>query len=102
MKRREELENIFKDIDENEKKLINPLIEQVVFIEEQMTYLKTLPFIRVNPKDNSKQEITKAAKQYKDLSQAYMNAIRILASLLNKQDNSAENELLKRLEGFKI
>lgn len=102
MERREELENIFKDIGENEKKLINPLIEQVLFIEKQMTYLKTLPFIRVNPKDNSIQETTKAAKQYKDLSQAYMNAIRILASLLNKQDNSAENELLKRLEGFKI
>lgn len=102
MEREKELEDIFKDVDENKKKLIRPLIEQIVFIEEQMTYLKTLPFIRLHPYNNSIQEVTKASKQYKDLSQAYMNAIRVLILLLNKEDTSAENELLERLKGFKI
>lgn len=102
MERREELENIFKNINENEKKLINPLIDEAVFLEAKMKDLRKLPFIRVNPKDNSKQEATRAAKLYKELSQSYMNAIRILASLLHNQDNSAKNELLKKLSEFTI
>ena len=102
LERRNELEEIFKNIGENEKKLINPLIDEVVFLEMQMDYLKKLPFLRVHPTDSSKQLTTKAAKQYKEFSQSYMNAIRILCGLLNKQDNSAENELLERLKGFDL
>lgn len=101
MGRKEELDNVFKDIDANIKKLVNPLVEEVIFLEDKMTELKKLPFIRVNPKDFSQQKTTSAAKQYKECSQSYMNAIRILCSLLNKQDNSAQNELLDRLKGFK-
>lgn len=100
MSRQEELNNIFKDIDDNTKKLIKPLIQEVIFLEDKMTELKKIPFIRINPKDNSQQKTTPAFKQYKECSQSYMNAIRILCSLLNKQDNSAENELLERLKGF--
>src|SRR5699024_12874245 len=44
--------------------------------------LRSLPFIRVHPKDSSKQEMTSAGKLYKDLNAYYMNAIRILSSLL--------------------
>lgn len=102
MSRREELDNIFKDIDPNEKALVSKLLDDVVFLEEQMKYLKTLPFIRVHPKDPSRQETTKAAKQYKEFSQSYMNAIRILCSLLHKIDSSAEDDLMKKLEGFSI
>ena len=102
MGRKEELEKIFKGIDENERSLINPLINEVIFLEDQMTSLKTLPFIRINKEDNSKQKITPAAKLYKECSQSYMNAIRILSAMLHKVDTSAESELLKRLESFKI
>ena len=100
--RKEELENIFKNIDANEKKLIDPLIEEIIFLEDQMKYLKTLPFIRIHPSNPAKQEATKAAKLYKEFSQSYMNAIRILCSLLHKQDTSAEDELLKKLSDFKL
>lgn len=98
--RREELDEIFKEIDPNEKKLVNNLIDELVFLEEQMNYLKTLPFIRVHPKNKALQETTKAAKQYKEFSQSYMNAIRILCSLLHKVDTSAADELIKKLEEF--
>ena len=60
--RRKLLDDIFKDIDENEKKLIDPLIEEVVFLEEQMTELKKLPFIRVNAKNPELQKKTEASK----------------------------------------
>lgn len=102
MNRQKELEKIFKNIDNNIKTLIEPLIKETIFLEEKMTKLRKLPFIRINPKDNSQQKTTPAAKQYKECSQSYMNAIRILCSLLNKQDTSAQDELLKRLQGFKI
>lgn len=102
MTRREKLDEIFKDIDENKKDLISPLLDDVVFLEEQMEKLKKMPFIQVHPSDPTKQRVTKASKLYKEQSQSYMNAIHILSSLLNKQDTSAQNELLKRLQGYKI
>lgn len=101
MNRREELNNVFKDINKNEKELINPLIDELVFLEEQMKYLKTLPFIRVHPKNPSKQETTPAAKQYKECSQSYMNAIRILCSLVHKDEGNEESPLRQYLKELK-
>lgn len=98
MTRRDELDNIFKDIDPNKKALVNKLIDDVIFLEEQMTYLKTLPFIRVHPKDKTRQETTKAAKQYKEFSQSYMNAIRILCSLLHKDEGGDDDPVAKFME----
>lgn len=49
-----------------------------------MQLLKELPFIRIHPKNKAKQEQTPAFKQYKEFSQSYMNAIRILCSILSK------------------
>ena len=92
MDRFKELNEIFNDVDESIKKVITPLIEEVVFLEERMKYLRTLPQIRVNPKNPAQQMTTPAAKLHKESSQSYMNAIRILCGLLNKQDTSAENE----------
>lgn len=102
MSRLEELEEIFKGIDKNVKTLVDPLIKEVIFLEDEMTKLKRIPFLRINPNDSSQQKATPASKQYKEFSQSYMNAIRILSALLNKQDTSAQDELLKRLQGFKI
>lgn len=100
MDRRKQLDEIFKDIDPNERTLVDNLIDDVVFMEHQMNELKKLPFIRVHPSDPSKQEATKASKQYKDLSQSYMNAIKILCSLLSKEeggDDTPLREYFKRL-----
>ena len=100
MTRREELKEIFKDVDETEQKLIKPLLDEVIFLEVQMMDLKKLPFISVNPKNSAQQRKTEAAKLYKECSQSYMNAIRILCSIIHKVDGSAEDELMKKLEEF--
>lgn len=102
MSRLEELKNIFNDVDGNIKTVVEPLIEDVIFLEERMKELKKLPFIRINPNDPTQQKTTPASKLYKECSQSYMNAIRILCSLLHKVDNSAENELLKKLSEFNL
>ena len=94
MKRREILDDIFSGVEGNEKKLIDPLLDEIVFLENQMNDLK------INAKNSSLQKKTEAAKLYKECSQSYMNAIRILCSILHKVDSSAEDELMKKLEEF--
>ena len=99
MTRREELDEIFKDIDENKKKLIKPLLDDISFLELRMEELKKMPFIRVHPKDPTKQKVTKAAKLYKEHSQSYMNAIRMLYSMINGhevEEDAVEKWLAER------
>ena len=59
MTRRENLDEIFKDIEDNKKQLINPMLDNIAFLEERMEELKKLPFIQVNPKNKTQQRTTK-------------------------------------------
>lgn len=81
--RKEELLKIF-DAVEDAKGIILPLIDDVVFLEEQLEGLRKLPFIRVSKQDPSLQKATPAAKQYKELLQQYNNCIKILTGVLRK------------------
>ncbi len=50
-----------------------------------------MPFIRIHPKDPTKQKkVTKAAKLYKEHSQSYMNAIRMVYSMINGHEIKEE------------
>lgn len=101
MNRKEELQEILKKASKKQAKLVDIIIDDVIFLEEQLSYLRTLPFIIVHPTDKTKQKKTEAAKQYKDLSQSYDNKIKILCSLLNddsKDKNSPLREYLKKLK----
>ena len=81
--RKEELLKVFDNI-EDTKGIILPLIDDVVFLEEQLDYLRTLPFIRVSTVDPSLQKATPASKQYKELLQQYNNCIKILTGIVRK------------------
>lgn len=96
--RRKELADIFKDIEPNQRRLVDRLLDECVFLEERMEELKRLPFIRVHPTDPSKQKPTPAAKQYKETTQSYMNCVRILCSLLNKVEGVEDDPVQKFLE----
>ena len=100
MDRRKQLDNIFKNVDDEQKQLVDNLIEEVIFLEQQMKELKALPFISVHPEKSNLQKVTPAAKLYKECSQSYMNAIRILLSILHKVESSAQDELLQMLEEY--
>ena len=102
MSRRKELDNIFKDVDKDEKQLIKKLLDDVVYLEEQMTELKKTSLIIYHPKDKTKYKISPTAKLYKECSQSYMNAIRILVNILRKTESSAQDELLKKLKEFEL
>lgn len=90
--RKDELLKIFDQI-EDTKDIILPMIDDVVFLEEQLQELRKLPFIRVNPQDPSMQKPTPAAKQYKELLQQYNNCIKILTGILRKDAPEEDSPL---------
>lgn len=92
MSRKEELIKVFEQIDDT-KDVIMPMIDDVVFLEDQLQQLRKLPFIRVNPKDPAQQKLTPAAKQYKELLQQYNNCVKILTSVLRKDAPEEESPL---------
>lgn len=100
--RREELGMIFESVDPNEKMLVDKLLDEVVFLEEQMVELKKLPFVSVHPTNPSLQKTTPAAKLYKECTQSYFNAIRILLNTLRKVEGAEQNALLKKLGEFEL
>lgn len=100
MTRKEELLKIFDQV-EDTKGIIMPMIDDVVFLEDQLKHLRTLPFIRVNPSDTSMQKPTPAAKQYKELLQQYNNCVKILTGILRKDTPEEESPLRAFIEARK-
>lgn len=98
MSREEELQKITKKFNENVLLLLDPLIKQVIFLEEKLEYLKTLPFISVNPANDKQQKVTPAYKQYKDLSQTYINAIKVLQGALGVDKSSLDGLAIEWLK----
>lgn len=92
MTRKQELEKIFEQI-EDTKGIIAPLIDEVVYLEEQLEVLRKLPKIRVNPKDASIQKTTPAHKQYVALLQQYNNCIKTLLGVFRKDTPDEESPL---------
>ena len=81
-----------------DKDLILNVIDEVIFLEEQLNYLKTLPMIRVNPKDSSQSKMTESSKLYQKFLQQYNNDIKILISYSKNQDMSEdENDAFAQL-----
>ena len=100
MDRKQELLKIFEQV-EDTKGIIVPMIDDVVFLEEQLQSLRKLPFIKVNPHDHSQQKTTPAAKQYKELLQQYNNCVKILTSILRKDSAEEESPLRAFLQARK-
>lgn len=100
MTRREEIDKIFSVVDDDQRTLVSPLIDEVIFLEKQMRELRALPFVKIHPQNPALQKTTPAAKLYKESSQSYMNAIRILSSILRKVEASAADELMNSLAEF--
>lgn len=74
---------------------LTPMIDEVIFLEGQLEELKKLPFIKIHPKDPTKQKATIAQKQYKELLQQYVNIIRVLIRATGTDENDEESPLRK-------
>ena len=100
MDRVEELQAIFKSLDENKQKIVSPLIEEAVFLEKQLTELRKYPFIKFHPMNHNLQKVTAAGKQYREYLQTYTNIIDKLCRMYGKNDGDDESPLRAFLKGL--
>lgn len=100
MERKEKLKNIFEKIDDDKRAVIEPLLDDVIFLEERLSELRELPTIRVHAKNPARQEVTPAGKQYKEYMQSYLNALKVLQRTLYLAGEGGESPLLKALKEF--
>ena len=101
LQRKQDLEKICKSLDETAQKSTCELIDHIVFLEKQLSELKQLSFIEVNPKNPMQQRPTPAAKQYKELLQQYNNCIKILLSAAQKTEGEETSPLREYLKKIK-
>ena len=90
MERKEELLRVI----EHDPTLV-PMIDEVVFLEGRLEELKKLPFIKIHPRDPTKQKATLAQKQYKELLQQYVNIVRVLIRATGTDESDEESPLRK-------
>ena len=75
--------------------LLIPLVSDMVYLENQLEYLQTLPKIRIHPDDPSRQKATPAAKLYKELLQQYTNIVKVMLRATGSEDIEEESPLRK-------
>ncbi len=90
MDRKEELLNLI-----GQDTTLKPLVSEMVYLEEQLDYFRSLPKIKVHPNDPSKQKPTPAAKLYKEYLQQYTNVVKILLKATGTDESEEESPLRK-------
>ena len=92
MNRREELDEIFKNADEEVKKLIAPTLDRVVFLERQIKGLEGLPAEKRRSKE--------WWKRHKDIAAQYDACMRLLLKALGKAEAVEVSPLREYLESL--
>lgn len=100
MERKERLKAIFEKIDVDKRAIIEPLLDDVIFLEERLSELRKLPTIRYDKKNPARQEVTPAGKQYKEYMQSYLNSLKVLQMTLSRAGETGESPLIKMLKEF--
>ena len=67
----------------------------MVELEDQLEYLRSLPKIRIHPKNPERQKATPAAKLYKELLQQYTNIVRIMMKASGADEAEEDSPLRK-------
>lgn len=98
MRNAEKLRGYLKDCDEGQRELVDKLIDELIFMENQIDDLKKLPFIKVNPKNPMVQQQTEAFKMYKALIQQYNNSVKTLAVAFNRAAGNEEHPFAQWLK----
>lgn len=93
MERKQQLFSIFEKVDKQIRVVIDPMIDEVIFLEKKLCELKKLPFINIHPSNPTRQKATPAAKQYKEILQQYNSCVKILCSVLAKNGEDDESPL---------
>ena len=101
MDRKTELLSLVKD-GKNDIVKASQLIDEIIFIEEQLIALRKLPFIKINPNNLIQQKTTPAFKQYKELLQQYNNSLKLFLKITGDiTDDEKESPLRKWINARK-
>lgn len=77
------------------KEIVTPLIDDILYMEKQLLYYRSLPQINVNPNNPVQQKATPAAKLYKETLQQYTNCIKVIAACTGQDLNNDVSPLRK-------
>lgn len=100
MTRAEELRTVFSGVDENKRKIVTQLIDEVLYLEKQLTKLKKYPAIKVHPQNPELQKVTAAGKHYRELLQTYTNIIDKLTRIYGREEGEEESPLRAFVKGL--
>lgn len=100
MDRLDQLFEISAKLDPDKRTAVEPLLIDIVFMENRLADLRKLPHIRIHPRNPERQQITAAGKQYKETMQSYLNALKVIITAINRQESDAAAELLDKLKEF--
>lgn len=89
MDRKEQLLKLVED----KQEIVIELVDDIVFLENQLDHLKKYPFIRINPDNPELQKATPAAKQYKELLQQYSNCIKLFGTFCKDGGSDQDSPL---------
>ena len=100
MSREDTLKAFFDNVEEDKKQFALDTLDEYFFFLDRLKDLKKLPYIRIDPKNNARQELTPAAKLIREYSQAIDSKRKTLLMILYRQENTAADELLAVLKQF--
>lgn len=93
----EKLTELFQDVDESNKKLVEGLIRDAAFLYAENYMLKELlnktGMIKVHPDNTSMQKSIPAAKEYRQNLNSYSTVIKTLNGVLQKTIDSDDDDL---------
>ena len=104
MNRKEEILQLIDNNNTKSVKVISEIIDDFVFLEEQLKELRKLPQILVNKENPAIQKLTPAAKLYKEYLVQYSNLVKIILSAIDEEvtedEESVINQFFKNQEEF--
>lgn len=98
MTRKEELQNLFKDAGTEKRLVAQEVIENVCFLEEQISNLRKLPQLIIHPEMPELQRRSEASKVLIPYLQQYNISVKFLTSLLLGE--AGEDDGLEVLKAF--
>lgn len=96
MDRREELLKLVDD------PTLTPLIDKMIFLENQLDELEKLPMIKVNPNNPMQMKATPASKMFKEFLQQYINVVKVVARTSGVDNADEESPLRKWLRSKNV
>jgi hypothetical protein len=81
-------EKLMKLVNNSNADVIVPLIDKLLFLENQLEQLEKLPMIKFNPNNPEQQKTTPAAKLYKEFLQQYTNVVKIISHVTGDENES--------------